>query len=87
MQVSGLRYVINGRKLESASLGDAPIDPERRYRVVTSDFLAAGGDGYIMLKDMGDQVMTGRLVSDMVIEAFRGGEPVDPQLDGRILRH
>ena len=86
LQVSGLRYVIAGRQLESATLGGAPIDPERRYRIVTSDFLAAGGDGHTSLKEMCDQVMTGRLISDMVIEAFRGGEPVNPQTDGRILR-
>ncbi len=86
LQVSGLRYVIAGDQLESATLGDAPIDPTRRYRVVTSDFLAAGGDGYAMLMAMQNQVMTGRLISDMVIEAFRGGAPVDPQTDGRIVR-
>ena len=86
LQVSGLRYVIAGDQLESATVGDAPIDPTRRYRVVTSDFLAAGGDGYAMLMAMENQVMTGRLISDMVIEAFRGSEPVDPRTDGRIVR-
>jgi 2',3'-cyclic-nucleotide 2'-phosphodiesterase (5'-nucleotidase family) len=86
LQVSGLHYVIAGDQLESATLGDAPIDPTRRYRVVTSDFLAAGGDGYAMLMAMENQVMTGRLISDMVIEAFRGGAPVDPRTDGRIVR-
>jgi hypothetical protein len=53
---------------------------------VTSDFLAAGGDGYAVLKDMSETLMTGRLISDMVIEAFRSGGPIDPQPDGRIVR-
>jgi 5'-nucleotidase / UDP-sugar diphosphatase len=35
---------------------------------------------------MENQVMTGRLISDMVIEAFRGSGPVDPRTDGRIVR-
>jgi 2',3'-cyclic-nucleotide 2'-phosphodiesterase (5'-nucleotidase family) len=87
LQVSGLRYVIEGGRLAGATADGAPIDPDRRYRVVTSDFLAAGGDGYTMIKVMGDQVMTGRLISDMVIEGFRTGSPVDPQTDGRIQRH
>jgi 5'-nucleotidase / UDP-sugar diphosphatase len=86
LQVSGLRYAITGGRLASVTLGGAPIDPEHRYRVVTSDFLAAGGDGYTMLTTMTDQVMTGRLISDMVIEAFRGGEPVVAHTDGRIRR-
>ncbi|AUB84174.1 bifunctional metallophosphatase/5'-nucleotidase [Candidatus Thiodictyon syntrophicum] len=84
LQVSGLRYVIAGGHLASATLAGAPIDPARRYRVVTSDYLAAGGDGYTMLKAMDNQVMTGRLISDMVIEAFRTASPIDPQPDGRI---
>jgi hypothetical protein len=39
-----------------------------------------------MIKAMGDQVMTGRLISDMVIEGFRTASPVDPRTDGRIQR-
>jgi hypothetical protein len=39
-----------------------------------------------MLEDMQDKVMTGQLVSDMVIEAFRTGGPVTATVDGRIRR-
>ncbi|WP_295393693.1 bifunctional UDP-sugar hydrolase/5'-nucleotidase [uncultured Thiodictyon sp.] len=86
LQVSGVRYAIEGTRLASATVGDAPIDPARRYRVVTSDFLAAGGDGYGMLETMDKRVMSGRLISDMVIEGFRAAGTVDPQPDGRIVR-
>jgi 2',3'-cyclic-nucleotide 2'-phosphodiesterase (5'-nucleotidase family) len=86
LQVSGVRYAIEDGGLAGATVGDAPVDPARRYRVVTSDFLAAGGDGYVVLKDMQGPLMTGRLISDMVIEAFRAGDPIDPRLDGRIVR-
>jgi len=87
LQVSGLRYTIADGRLADASLRDRPLDPQRIYRVVMPDFLAEGGDGYAMLKEMQGRVDTGRLVSDMVIEAFRAGGPVAPRLDGRILRH
>lgn len=86
LQVSGLRYAIEGQRLASATFGGEPIDPERRYRVVTSDFLAEGGDAYTMLRDMQDKVASGRLISDLVIDAFRNGGPVDPKVDGRIER-
>jgi 5'-nucleotidase / UDP-sugar diphosphatase len=86
LQVSGVRLSIADGRLASATVGDAPIDPVRRYRVVTSDFLAAGGDGYVMLEEMVDPVMTGRLISDMVIEGFRTESPVSVETDGRILR-
>jgi 5'-nucleotidase / UDP-sugar diphosphatase len=87
LQVSGVRYTIAADgTLADLSLGGRPIDPERVYRVVTSDFLAEGGDGYAVLQPMQDKVMTGRLISDMVIEAFRTNGTVAPQLDGRIRR-
>lgn len=87
LQVSGVRYSIAADgSLADASLGGRPIEPQRVYRVVTSDFLAAGGDGYADLQQMQDKVMTGRLISDMVIDAFRTDGTVAPQLDGRILR-
>jgi 5'-nucleotidase/UDP-sugar diphosphatase len=86
LQVSGLRYSIANRTLESATLADKPIVPTRRYRVVVPGFLAEGGDGYVMPKDMQDKVMTGQLVSDMVIEAFRKGVPVTATVNGRIRR-
>ena len=86
LQVSGLRYAIGGDGLADATLAGQPLDPQRRYRVVMPDFLAEGGDGYAMLKGMQHRVDTGRLISDMIIEAFRAGGPVAPQLDGRIVR-
>jgi 5'-nucleotidase/UDP-sugar diphosphatase len=86
LQVSGVRYMIADGRLASATLGDVPIDPARRYRVVTSDFLAAGGDGYDMLEEMTEPVMTGRPISDMVIEGFRTESPVSVATDGRIVR-
>jgi 2',3'-cyclic-nucleotide 2'-phosphodiesterase (5'-nucleotidase family) len=87
LQVSGARYTIAADgSLADASLGGRPIDPQRVYRVVTSDFLAEGGDGYAVLQQMQDKVMTGRLISDMVIEAFRTDGTVAPRPDGRIRR-
>lgn len=86
LQVSGVRYRIENGRLASATIGDVPIDPARRYRIVTSDFLAAGGDGYEMLETMTEPVMTGRLISDMVIEGFRTASPVSVETDGRITR-
>ncbi|MBK1721939.1 multifunctional 2',3'-cyclic-nucleotide 2'-phosphodiesterase/5'-nucleotidase/3'-nucleotidase [Thiocystis violacea] len=92
LQVSGLRYAIaDGRLLsarfDAAGRGTQAIDPSRRYRVVMPDYLAAGGDGYAMLAQHGEQVMTGRLVAEVVIAAIRSGAQPPSGLDGRILRH
>lgn len=86
LQISGLRYAINDGSLEYASLAGKLIDPEQRYLVVMPDFLAEGGDGYEMLKDVDDRVNTGRLISDMVVEGFRAGQIIAPKVNGRITR-
>ncbi len=86
LQVSGIRYSIADRRLSSASLTTGSIDPQHLYQVVMPDFLAAGGDGYVEFAGMTDQVLTGRLVSDMLIDALRHEQTLAPRLDGRIER-
>ncbi|TVQ91636.1 MAG: bifunctional metallophosphatase/5'-nucleotidase [Chromatiaceae bacterium] len=86
LQVSGVRYAIAAGRLASASVAGAPLDPQRPYRVVTSDFLAAGGDGYAMLAELANPVPTGRLISDLLIDAFRHQSPLAAHTDGRIER-
>jgi len=86
LQVSGLHYAMADGSLVEATLSGRPMDLQRSYRVVMPDFLAEGGDGYAMLKEMRGRVNTGRLISDMVVEAFRAGGPIAPSLDGRIVR-
>jgi hypothetical protein len=39
-----------------------------------------------MLEEMTEPVMTGRLISDMVIEGFRTESPVSATTDRRIMR-
>lgn len=87
LQVSGVSYQIAGRELVAVSVGGEPIQPERVYRVVVPDFLAAGGDGYDELARMSDEVMTGRIISDMLVDAIRTSKaPLAPRPDGRIQR-
>jgi len=86
LQVSGLRYRIAGGRVAAAEVAGRPVDPAASYTVVLPDFLAEGGDGYAMLKEMDAKVMSGRLISDMVIDAFRNGRAIPAQTDGRIVR-
>jgi hypothetical protein len=50
------------------------------------DFLASGGDAYWMLAAMEGKVQTGRIISDMLVEAFRTRGEIAPVIDGRIAR-
>jgi 5'-nucleotidase/UDP-sugar diphosphatase len=40
-----------GSRVVSMTVGGQDVDPAEAYKVATNDFLAAGGDGYEMLKD------------------------------------
>jgi 2',3'-cyclic-nucleotide 2'-phosphodiesterase (5'-nucleotidase family) len=55
-QVSGMTVEADGSRppgsrVTSITVGGAPLDENRIYRVATNDFLARGGDGYQMFAD------------------------------------
>lgn len=55
-QVSGLQVTYSiarppGARVISMSVGGAPLDDNRMYRVATIDFIARGGDDYTTLRD------------------------------------
>ena len=45
MPVSNASYAIAGKKSANVLVGGMPVDTSRIYSVLTSDYLAAGGDG------------------------------------------
>src|SRR5690606_6051096 len=52
-QVAGLSFAIDetkpkGEKVHSVFINGQPVEPDRIYTVATNDFLAAGGDEYLM---------------------------------------
>lgn len=54
-QVSGLRFTYDpaaapGHRLRDVLVAGRPAEPDRAYKLATTDYLAAGGDGYAMLK-------------------------------------
>jgi 2',3'-cyclic-nucleotide 2'-phosphodiesterase (5'-nucleotidase family) len=90
-QVSGLRFTWSpsanpGRRIRKVLIAGRPLEPERRYRVATHDFLAAGGDGYrIFVEARRGSVSSGRRVRDLVAEALKQSQTVLPPPAGRIL--
>jgi 2',3'-cyclic-nucleotide 2'-phosphodiesterase (5'-nucleotidase family) len=54
-QVSGLAFLYDpaapaGQRIREATVGGQSLDPARRYRLATTDYLFGGGDGYAMLR-------------------------------------
>ena len=67
------------RVLLDATIGEAPLDDEREYRVATSSFLARGGDGMGAFARGTNAVDHGVLLRDVLIElAERDGKLVAP---------
>jgi 5'-nucleotidase len=70
-----------GQRVVDPKLNGAPLLDDRVYRVVMSNFLANGGDGFTTLAG-GDEVLTG--VGDLdALEAYFAGGPVTPPATDR----
>jgi 2',3'-cyclic-nucleotide 2'-phosphodiesterase (5'-nucleotidase family) len=76
-QVSGVRLTYSlakpaGSRIEQVLVGDAPLDPARRYTLATTDYLAAGKDGYDVLHRARVRVDSsgGPLLVNVVAEAM-----------------
>lgn len=88
--VSGIRIVLSGKDAGLASVRENPFNPNRDYVVLTSDYLAGGGDQYEFLKNRKEYIQTGMLMRDAIInhcrEADKTGKKITSKLDNRI-RH
>ena len=83
MQVSGLKWTNNQGKPETILAGGQPLDLEKTYKVVTNNFMASGGDGYKMLKDL-PQTNTGFVDADAVREYVEQRGKVGAAVEGRL---
>lgn len=68
------------RHVEDVQVGGQPLDPERSYRLATSDYLASGGDGYTMLRPAPSEpaATPGPLLSTVVIDYIRSQKRIAP---------
>jgi 2',3'-cyclic-nucleotide 2'-phosphodiesterase (5'-nucleotidase family) len=89
LQVSGvhIKYDLSlplGRRVADVRVGGLPFDPSRTYRVVTNDFLSAGGDNFTDFQK-GSNVAHEGTLRDAFTEYLKKHSPVSPRLEGRIL--
>lgn len=67
----GISFEIVGGRADNIRIGDRPLDLEKSYRLATNDYLANGGDQCEFLRDF-EQINTGVLVRDLIIDHIRG---------------
>jgi 2',3'-cyclic-nucleotide 2'-phosphodiesterase (5'-nucleotidase family) len=91
-QVSGLAVVFDparppGQRVKRVSVGGAPLEAGRLYRLATNDFVAGGGDGYAMLADKRRilDANAGPLMAEMVMDYIQRRATVAPRIEGRIV--
>ncbi len=63
-----------------------PLDRGATYRLATSNFLAAGGDGYAMFLEATNSWNLGFVDYEILAEYIQSHTPVAPQVEGRIMR-
>jgi 5'-nucleotidase len=96
VQVSGLsftwargqpvgRRILSARVSPSGSGPAVPIDPAAVYRIVTNNFMLAGGDGFAALAQGANPSDTGFTLVDMLSDHFRVNSPVAAYVEGRIV--
>ncbi len=101
-QVSGIRLTytpnaLNGQRITSFMVGERKLNPQGWYSLATNDFLAAGGDGYDILKKIigksegvplgkGRVVLfdSGKEIRDMVTNYIKEKKKVSAFVEGRI---
>lgn len=65
-QFAGINLVFTGGVVTSATIGGAPVDPAKTYRMVINNFVASGGDGYPRLTGHKSFVDTGYVDADLL---------------------
>ncbi|AKI97303.1 bifunctional UDP-sugar hydrolase/5'-nucleotidase [Kosmotoga pacifica] len=74
-QVSGLSYKIENGEIRDVLINGEPLDPEKVYTLVTNNYMAAGGDGYSMLKEL-EGYDTGFVLADVVMNYISEISPI-----------
>ncbi len=88
MPISGLKVGIKNGKLGNVLINGKAFDPDRNYKVVTSDYLAEGGDRMRFFLDPMNTEVLGMRIRDAIMMYMEretaSGKELHAELDGRI---
>ncbi|WP_242922877.1 5'-nucleotidase C-terminal domain-containing protein [Pontibacter liquoris] len=86
--IGNATYTVKGGKATDIKIGGKPFDPARTYTLVTSDYLAGGGDDLAMLKAATNTEKVGLLLRDAILQQIRqmtaAGKPVTADVATRV---
>ncbi|MBX2925785.1 MAG: 5'-nucleotidase C-terminal domain-containing protein [Chitinophagaceae bacterium] len=85
--VSGLTMKIKGKQAVDVLIKGTPLDKNKVYNIVNSDYIANGGDNCVMLRNI-PVVSTGYLMRDAFIEYIkqqhRNGKKINAVIENRV---
>ena len=87
--VSGMTYRFDagkpvGERIVEVLVDGKPLELDKTYKLVTNDFMAAGGDDYTMFEGK-TFIAEGGLLSDVLIDYVKELGEVAPTVEGRIV--
>lgn len=86
--IGGMRMVMKGSTPSDITIKGKPFDETKDYWVVTSDYLANGGDNYTFFKNAKERKNMNVLLRNTIInyceDMTKLGQTLKPTLDGRI---
>ncbi len=89
-QVSGMCYSFDkskpsGQRIVKTFVGNKPLDPNATYSIATNNFVAGGGDNYVLFRDKRTNYRDSQFVdADVVADYLRAKGTVSPRVEGRI---
>ncbi len=83
--ISGAKFVISSKKAKDIKIQNQSFDDTKTYTILTSDYLASGGDGLEMLAKADKKVMNLK-VRDALLDYFKlnNSPKLNITIDGRI---
>jgi 2',3'-cyclic-nucleotide 2'-phosphodiesterase (5'-nucleotidase family) len=91
-QVSGLVVKADlkrppGMRVFSVTVNGAPLEEGKTYTLATNDFMAAGGDGYTVLKSGKPLInaIDAKLLASAVIDYVEAKKEIAPKVEGRLV--
>lgn len=92
-QVSGLKVVYDpkkpkGSRVVSVEAAGKPLDITAKYTLATNDFMANGGDDYVMFREARPllTVRDAKLMANDVMAYVTTRKTISPQVEGRIVK-
>lgn len=85
---AGMKIQVKNKQISSIKIGDKDFDKNKTYTVITSDYLASGGDKMYFFQNPVSYTNLNILMRDLIIEHFKTllkeDLAIEAKLDGRL---